>query len=180
MTKKKPKQDPANRTQFPLSADKWEQFQAALDTPVRDMPRLRALLDPIQPNLAECLEELARAARRHLADPQDKAGLDRLSTGTADAFAVLHDAPLPTRVITVAELLAGNPVVTVGTDPGEAAIPYYNRPTNPTPEDQTVFAEGILNTPPMASALQRALARRRDNLGDPDPWTALGRVVKVT
>ena len=89
-------------------------------------------VDPIpdgQANLTECLEELARAARRHLQNPMDPAGVDRLSTAVADAFAVLHDAPRPKRVITLAELLAGDPVVTVGTVPGEAEIPYYNRPS---------------------------------------------------
>ena len=88
-------------------------------------------------DLVECLEELARAARRHLADPGDPAWRDRLSTAAADAFALLHDAPRPKRMITVAELLAGDPVVTVGTDTDEAAIPYYNRPTNLTHEGQS-------------------------------------------
>ena len=76
--------------------------------------------------LAACLEEIARAARRHLADPADPAWRDRLSTATADAFAIIHDCPRPLRAIMVEELLAGDPVVTVGTDPSEAAAPWYN------------------------------------------------------
>jgi len=34
----------ADRTRFRLDADQWEAFQAALDTPPRDLPRLRRLL----------------------------------------------------------------------------------------------------------------------------------------
>ena len=77
--------------------------------------------------MAECLEVIARAAKRHLADPADPAWRDRLSTATADAFAVLYDAPRPRRAITVEELVASGLTVKVGTDPSEAAIPWYNR-----------------------------------------------------
>lgn len=34
----------ADRTRFRLDADQWEAFQAALDAPPRDLPRLRRLL----------------------------------------------------------------------------------------------------------------------------------------
>jgi hypothetical protein len=75
--------------------------------------------------LAACLEEIARSIRHHLADPSSLGCRDRLSTAAADAFALLYDAPRPRRVITLEELLAGDPVVTVGTDPSEAAAPWY-------------------------------------------------------
>ncbi len=34
----------ADRTRFGLSADRWKEFQDALDTPSRELPRLRRLL----------------------------------------------------------------------------------------------------------------------------------------
>jgi hypothetical protein len=94
--------------------------------------------------LAACLEEIARAARRHLADPADPAWRDRLSTATADAFAIIHDCPRPLRAITVEELLAGDPVVTVGTDPSEASAPWYNLHPHkrPGPLPEPVSQEG--------------------------------------
>lgn len=35
----------ADRTQFVLAEDRWDAFMAALDAPVREMPRLERLLD---------------------------------------------------------------------------------------------------------------------------------------
>jgi uncharacterized protein (DUF1778 family) len=34
-----------DRTRFSLSAEQWEKFQAALDAPPRDVPRLRKLMN---------------------------------------------------------------------------------------------------------------------------------------
>jgi hypothetical protein len=62
---KKPKKtvvqrETVDRTQFSLSDEKWAAFQAALDAPVRDLPRLRALLqapeffDQAEPNDFAC------------------------------------------------------------------------------------------------------------------------------
>ena len=120
MTKRKPKQDPADRTQFSLNAEQWEQFQAALDAPVRDMPRLRALLEA-----PSCFDA--------------------------------EDLPVK-KGLTIDDLIAA----------------YGRSMTHPDKHPH----DGSRPVPP--STLQRALDRRRDNLGDPNPWTTLGRAVRVT
>ncbi len=90
MTKKKPKQNPADRTQFSLN----------LDAPVRD-PRLRLTID-----------DLIATYGRSMTHPDKHP----------------HDGSRP--------------------------------------------------VPP--STLQRALDRRRDNLGNPDPWIPIGKAIRVT
>lgn len=45
--------------------------------------------------MAECLEEIQRAARHHLQNPSDPGQRDRLTSAVADAHAVLHDLPRP-------------------------------------------------------------------------------------
>lgn len=111
--------------------------------------------------LWETCEEIARAAKRHLADPANPAWRDRLSTATADAFAVLYDAPRPRRAITVEELVASGLTVKVGTDPSEAAIPWYNRHPRlgevvktPTPEEETL---DILSDQAFSQSMEKSL-----------------------
>ena len=48
--------------------------------------------------MAECLEEIQRAARHHLQDPSDPGQRDRLALAEADAHAVLYDLPRPRRL----------------------------------------------------------------------------------
>ncbi len=51
------KKDPADRTLFILSPEKWAQLEAALGEPARDLPRLKALLQ--SPGFFDTLEILS-------------------------------------------------------------------------------------------------------------------------
>ena len=190
MARKKSKQDPADRTEFLLSADNWEKFQAALDAPVRDMPRLKAHLsqprffdDPAQRRLATLAEVLET----------DLAPLESF-------LDLLGEEPMTDRRIADAQHVLGlcTPVLSHLRFPEFGGGPSYGKELLATwqkrqadvqdalmeeinaeihevrrarrkpqaevialsPEDSATFAESLIDPPPLAPALERAMKRR--------------------